>query len=207
MKQAEIAFTETDIQVVAQTLETYVFRNFTICGRQSNKSEAFLSSIARDVYGGNIDTATMICSKIKGETVADQEFSDAFDVWSGSKSTKEIVRYILRKIHAYIDINMEIDSDSSNVHIEHIMPESNEHWHVSEEIHDTYLWRLGNLALLSGPLNRSASNKVFDEKKQLYSSSKIEPNKAIANYAQWTSAEIEHRQKQLRSYALCIWKK
>ena len=92
------------------------------------------------------------------------------------------------------------------VHIEHIMPVNNNKWNVDTEFHDEYLWRLGNLALLSEKLNGSASNELFDEKKLYYRESKIEPNKQLAENCKWGKEEIENRQKQLARYALEIWK-
>ena len=54
------------------------------------------------------------------------------------------------------------------------MPEDNTYWQVAPEVHESYLWRLGNLALLSGLANISISNKTFDIKKPRYAASKIE---------------------------------
>lgn len=85
------------------------------------------------------------------------------------------------------------------------MPEDDKQWNVSKEDHETYLWRLGNLALLSGPINISISNKPFDQKKSGYQSSKIEPNKDIAQYNSWDANTIIDRQKRLVAYALAIW--
>ena len=87
------------------------------------------------------------------------------------------------------------------------MPEDNTQWQVPSDIHESYLWRLGNLALLSGPRNISISNKPFDAKKPTYLNSKIEPNKNLAQNANWTSVEIEARQTLFATYALKIWKK
>lgn len=102
---------------------------------------------------------------------------------------------------------MEIELDSSKVHVEHIMPADASQWDVDEETHETYLWRLGNLMLLSGSINISISNKPFAEKKGRYADSKIEPNKEVSEVDQWGMAEIEERQKKLCALALQIWKK
>ena len=86
------------------------------------------------------------------------------------------------------------------------MPEEASQWNVSEDIHDAYLWRLGNLMLLSGTFNRSISNKPFDQKKDIYNTSKIEPNAEVYHNDEWTDKEIESRQNDLSKYALKIWK-
>ena len=207
MKQDPQVFKESNLRQVIQAIETYVFRNFTICGKAANKSEVFFAGIAKEIYDGTLDTTDAIINRIKSEMVTDTEFVDSFAIWAGSKSTKEAIRYMLRKIHKHLDSSHEINIDNTEVHIEHIMPEDNSIWQVAQDTHETYLWRLGNLALLSGPANISISNKAFDVKKQRYVDSKIEPNKDLATKSSWTATEIEDRQKSFASYALKIWKK
>lgn len=207
MMQEPQVFTEGKIRQVVQAIETYVFRNFTICGKATNKAEVFFAAIAKEIYNGTLDTSDLIVDQIKAETVSDKEFYEAFSIWVGSKTSKEAIRYILRKIHKHLDHTHEINIDNTEVHIEHVMPEDNTFWQVPADTHEAYLWRLGNLALLSGPINSSISNKPFDIKKQRYADSKIEPNKELAAKATWTVSEIEDRQKQFSDFALKIWKK
>lgn len=207
MMQEPGVFSEANIRQVVQTIETYVFRNFTICGKVANKSEVFFAAVAKEIYDGTLDSTDMVVNRIKAEMVGDKEFSDSFAIWVGSKTSKEAIRYMLRKIHKHLDSAHEINIDNTEVHIEHIMPEDNTHWQVDDDIHEAYLWRLGNLALLSGPKNISISNKIFDIKKATYATSKIEPNKELANSASWTANEIDARQNLFAGYALKIWKK
>ena len=190
-----------------QAIEVYVFRNFTICGKVANKAEAVFATIAKDIYDGVLATTDSIIERINREVVSDQEFRDMFKIWSGSKTAKEPIRYILRKIHKYLDTANEINVDNTEVHIEHIMPEDNSCWQMSDDVHETYLWRLGNLSLLSGTFNRAISNRVFEEKKPRYAESKIEPNRDLAKCVAWTDKEIEERQHRFADYALQIWKK
>ena len=87
------------------------------------------------------------------------------------------------------------------------MPENNSIWKMDATIHQQNLWKLGNLALLSAPLNINISNKVFNEKKYAYASSNIYPNNQLANFEIWTENEIKARQMKLFESALEIWKK
>lgn len=206
MEQAE-GFDEAAIEIVAGQIERFVFRNLTICGKATGQVERLFAEIARKVYTGELDNTDAICAKIQEQMVTDEEFRNAFISWSASKSEKEIVRYILTKIHKTIEKNMEIDMNASNVHIEHIMPKDISKWTVDDETHETYLWRLGNLMLLSGPINIAASNKPFHEKKKGYLGSKIEPNAKVGRLDQWGAAEIETRQEELCELALKIWKR
>ncbi|HBM99257.1 MAG TPA: DUF262 domain-containing protein [Ruminococcus sp.] len=205
MKQINLS--EKDMASVISVIETYVLRNFTICGKVANEGERFFATIARKIFDEELIIAADICDHIKEKIVADDEFQPAFEKWTANESGKPKVRYILSKIHEYLDTGMEINLDTSEVHIEHIMPIDSAQWDVTEEIHETYLWRLGNLMLLSGKYNREASNKPFDEKKDLYKKSIIEPNKQVCEYTKWELDQIEDRQKKLAEYAIKIWKK
>ncbi len=207
MKQADADFSESQIAAVAKAIETYVFRNQTICGKVANQSERFFASLAKQIYDGTLDTTEDICRSIHNQCVTDEEFSSSFSIWTPAKSEKEIVRYVLTKIHKLLDHTLELNLDTSEVHIEHIMPVNASQWDISEDDHDAYLWRLGNLMLLSGPMNISISNRPFDVKRSDYLLSKIEPNKDVALYAQWGVDEIKDRQQKLCTYAVKIWEK
>ncbi len=205
MKQK--SYSEEDIASVLYEIESYVFRNATICGKTANTSEVFFADVALKIYKGDYVNTDAICQEIKSKMVSDQEFSDAFKIWRGKSRGKETIRYIFRRIHTHLDEGSELSIESSTVHIEHIMPVDNTKWQVEKEEHDEYLWRLGNLCLLSGKFNKQISNKVFADKKCRYGDSKIEPNKKLIEYDEWNKENIESRQSDLADIALEIWKK
>ena len=204
MKQAKPEYSETDIRIVSETIEAFIFRNFTICGHVANRGEVFMAQVAKGIYDGSLSNVDDICEKIRSEMVPDKEFVDVFEVWQ-SKS-KDTIRYILRKVHKYLDKDHELNIDNTEVHIEHIMPENNSIWEVDETVHAEYLWRLGNLMLLGSKLNTAIKNRKFDYKKKYYQDSKIEPNKDVVKESSWTVKQIEDRQKLLCQYAVEIWK-
>ena len=203
----EVNFSEEDIAKVLQRIEVFIFRNFTICGLVANSAEVLFAKIAVSIYEKELSTVGEICTEIDKNIVSDEEFKDAFSRWTAGESSKEIVRYILRKIHKNSNPTTEINIDNSEVHIEHIMPQDSSEWNVDDEMHEQYLWRLGNLALLDGRKNISISNKPFELKKEIYTKSFIEPNRDLGNYGEWNSEEIEDRQKKLAELAIKIWKK
>lgn len=205
MKRADAEFKEDEIAMAAQEIETYMFRNITICGRVANQSETFFTSTAKKIYDGELDSIDGICQCIKDEVVSDIEFSPLFEIWTPAKSEKEIVRYVLSKVHDYLDKNHEVNL--GEVHVEHIMPQNASQWQVDSVEHDEYLWRLGNLMLLAGRLNMIASNKPFSDKRKQFAESVIKPNEWVVEQSKWDKEEIEKRQKQLAQYALSIWAK
>ena len=202
-------FSETDIAKVVKKIESYVFRNAVICGQTANTTETFFAEIARNIYGEELATVDEIIDKVKEKMVDDSAFQVDFEGYVCSSGNKERIRYIFRKIHKFLSPADEININTSEVHIEHIMPEDKAQWpEISDEDHEEYLWRLGNLCLLSGPINISISNKPFSEKKmEAYAVSKIDPNKDLLKFNEWNKDSIIQRQKDLYSYAAQIWSK
>ncbi|MDF5952684.1 HNH endonuclease family protein [Pseudomonas aeruginosa] len=72
--------------------------------------------------------------------------------------------------------------------------------------HELFVNRWGNLTLLGGKLNITASNQPFAEKLALYRQSKIALSQALAAYEDWGLPEIEARQAQLAEIAEGIWR-
>lgn len=207
MLQKENLKDEKQIEKVLNEIVIYVFRNFTICNKVANTAEVFFAKTAYDIVEEVLTTSDAIVDTIKKDIVDDEEFVSSFNQWVGSNSSKDIIRYILRNVHSYLDSYKEMKEDNTSIHIEHIMPQDNSVWNVDEEIHEANLWKLGNLALLSGPKNIAGSNKPFDEKKKIYASSEIAPNKELCNYETWGEPQIKERQEKLAEYARIIWKK
>ena len=205
MNGAQKTFEQNEFREVIETLELYFFKNVTICGKTGNRVEIALANIAKQIFDGELISVDQITKALTDEIVSDEEFRTSFELFSGKD--RETIRYILRKICKYLDKTQEISLDNNSVHIEHIMPEDYSQWSIPEEIHDNYLWRLGNLTLLSGKLNISISNKPFIEKRYRYKESKIELNHELADYDHWDEDTIKDRQMRLAQYALKIWKK
>lgn len=198
-------FNEKEIAVVLRDIEILYFRNNTICKNTSNEMERFFARLAQDITEESLAQTEEICAEIRKQVVEDSVFEEAFNVWSGKQ--KEIIRYILYKIHLYLSNGAtKVNADNDVVHIEHIMPSNNSVWEVDESVHSDYLWRLGNLALMLGKANIGASNKPFIEKKEMYKESQILPNPDVYQYETWGTDEIDDRQKKLCKHAMVIWK-
>lgn len=202
-------FNESDTADVVETIETFVFRNFSIAGKVANSAETFFAKIAKEISDQVITQKTDIQDRIREKMITDDEFTNLFSLWKGSNSSSDkfVVRYIFRKMHSFLSETSEVVLDNNKVHIEHIMPQNGELWtDITPDDHEALLWRLGNLALLDASLNQEMQNKPFSEKKGFFEKSEIKPNGEISNKAQWGRNEIEERQMQLACYALKIWK-
>ena len=98
----------------------------------------------------------------------------------------------------------------SGATIEHILPQNpNDVWkkylaaHNDASAHEIWLHTLGNLTLTA--YNGELGNKEFDEKKKIYKESNYHGTRALADYSDWTSAQIQLRAKKLATKALNVW--
>ena len=98
--------------------------------------------------------------------------------------------------------------------IEHIMPQSIEdvlEWKCMlgdgwEDVHETWLHRLGNLTLTG--YNSSYSNRPFEEKKTIeggFRQSAVRLNEYVRNKPVWTASEMEERGSMLADRAVEVW--
>lgn len=196
-------YTEADMATIIERFEKMSFRTFSVCRRNSNIFERPFSDIAVKISNGQLNNVKDICSAIKETDMSDEEFKNCFITFTAQFSP--LIKYILNKINNYLDKNSELDLNGSKTHIEHIMPRNNTVWNVTDDVHDSYLWRLGNLTLLNSSLNESASNKTFEEKKKEYAQSKIKLNEYICSFDKWDELSIEERQRYLADIASRIW--
>ena len=196
-------FNDKDILKVTKALEVLVLRNFVVAGKVANKYEIVFAKIAYSISEREYLTSEEIVDSINKEIISDEEFYNAFTTFRIKKTS--IIRYILAKINNSLNSEVQIIDNNDKVHIEHIMPKSKGDWKINDEDHQRYLWRIGNLTLLGAEYNRKNSNKLFDEKKEMYSKSKIDISNKLQTYDKWTIKEIEYRQKELAKIAKDIW--
>ena len=101
--------------------------------------------------------------------------------------------------------------DEKKVNLEHVLPESNptawrSAFSASAEPVD-YVYRVGNLTLLTTKVNRDAADKSFADKKSIaLDGSRIEINEFFKNVSAWGDRQIEQRQDALAKAALEVWK-
>ena len=76
----------------------------------------------------------------------------------------------------------------------------------SKEQHTALVDRLGNLTLLTEPMNKDVSNGGFLSKRAKYVGSKYAMTRKIAeDYEKWTPHEIEVRAEELIEWAIGRW--
>lgn len=195
-------FNNESIIKVLRSIIIYYVRNIVIAGRVSNQTEIFFANLSNEIYKEKISKTEEIIARIKHETINNEEFIDSFKNFSSS-DTKQ-TRYLLTEFeNLYSKTEKIVNSES--IHIEHIMPRSNDIWKYDDEMHKLYVNRFGNLTLLGPEYNSVASNKLFADKLKQYEQSQIQVTKDLLVHESWGKNSIELRQLELANKAINIW--
>ena len=98
------------------------------------------------------------------------------------------------------------DPNDPECTLEHVFPQNpGEGWGEFGN-RAAYMWRLGNLAILTRDEQRRAGNRPFAEKREIYRESGCGWTKKLAEYEDWTPESVDRRQEQMANSAVAIWK-
>ncbi|SDG28393.1 Alkylated DNA nucleotide flippase Atl1, participates in nucleotide excision repair, Ada-like DNA-binding domain [Sinosporangium album] len=202
---------------ILRVVESYMVRQMLIgMGRAGNN--VMLIDLVRslDDEVPSAQSVTRTLTHQRGRFPTDEMVREAIlehpFYWRGKPYQKE---FVLRCLEEGIGRNEKIDFDSSNLSIEHILPQSlTPDWKTDlehdinpegtvEELHETIVHTLGNLTLSA--YNGSLSNKPFAAKKHILAGSGLAMNLRIAKEDRWGAAEIKKRGEELADLAITIW--
>jgi hypothetical protein len=163
----------------------------------------------------------------------DKQLKDAFRTNPTYKSLRsEQIGAVLKIINDYLATPKTEQVTVHSLSVEHIMPQAwNEHypldgdivspemvdeWSISDDEDDEDRWRkvderdrkihtLGNLTIVTRPLNSAMKNAPFTEKKKDLRNSILILNRYFDNLENWDEKEIDRRAFSLFETAIRIW--
>ncbi len=195
-----------------QAIVAISYRYNVIAKMQTNEMEKAFSKAAINLYKGETANIHGVLNDLKGLYVTDEDFRSFFALkqFNTNNSTdKKLARYTLYKLESQEHGGSLYDFELDDGTIEHILPESYpQTWHeeFTEDEYERNVFMLGNLTLLEPAKNfKEAADKIFEEKKPIYASSKYALTKNISD-PQWTSQNIKSRHAHLAKLATGIWK-
>lgn len=201
-----------DFKRLIKSIVALSYRYNVIAKMQTNEMEKGYSKAAINLFTGKTNNVNAVLSDIKGLYIADEDFKSYFSVkqFNTNNSTdKKLLRYTLYKLEGQEEGGSEYDFEVDNGTVEHILPESYpEAWQgiFSEDEYERNIFMVGNLTLLEPQKNsKEAADKVFDDKKVVYQTSKYALTKKLTDHV-WTPQNIKHRQAHLAKLASGIWK-
>jgi hypothetical protein len=187
----------------------FTFRYLTIAEAENKVLERLFSDLAIDIRKSKVTKALEIRERLKRENIEDEQFRATFA--TKEIKTNKVAKYILGKIETKLSGDQE--TLSKKLTLEHIMPvKINEEWkkHLKKTgmNKDEFVYRLGNMTLLLGKVNKDAQNYFFDKKRDVFYSrmTQLRINEQLKKSKNWTALEINNRQNELAEIATKIWK-
>lgn len=221
---------------ISTALESYLLRR-AVCGLTTkNYNRVFLGltkTLQKD--GTSAERIIQSLSDSKGESnewPRDEAFRAA---WNGGSAYQvlqsgRLVHLLRRLDNSYFSSKMETISISSELTVEHLMPQNwVEHWPLPDgsrgltydELDDVdpgdpiaiatrrrnaLIHSIGNLTIVSQALNSSVSNSNWTTKKpELLKYSLLPINQLLQDKSEWTEQSILDRSKNLFQVALALW--
>ncbi|MBC8063928.1 MAG: DUF262 domain-containing protein [Chlorobia bacterium] len=139
---------------------------------------------------------------------SDDEFKVNFTEKTLQKT--DLIKYILASIEDKRSTGLEKIVNSEGLTVEHILPRTpvagwGAKYAKGSKLHSALLWRLGNLTLLTSPMNEAVANDVFANKKKEYIKSELAITSELSKSVAWHEVTIDARQAVFASEAISIW--
>ncbi len=209
---AALEYDRKNFGEIAAMLVNFTFRYSTICNLSPSNLMAPFIRAAGDIRDtGRADAASLFRKHLAPLYPDDSQFHSGFSrkiVRSNAQA-----RYILRRINDYLSPNpsLRTQADPNETCLEHILPKRfGNSWEADRRDFpggaDKYVYRLGNMTLISARLNERLGNGDFARKKKLYADDCLEITRRVLSADKWTAEEITSRQNWLASIACRIWR-
>ncbi len=171
---------------------------------------------------GNLETAYAKASSTMRKTPAqmkdvkesllniwpnDEEFKSSFK--EKTLTTPRIIKYLLSKLETTIVGDPSLVPNPETLSVEHVLPKRPGPKWPSPMRKNEYLKeninKLGNLTILTEPMNRDCESNEFVFKKTIYRDSKFMITQKLCSVSDWTQEEIDKRQAELADIAARTW--
>ncbi|EEX34520.1 MULTISPECIES: DUF262 domain-containing protein [Vibrio] len=183
------------------------FRYMVISGLNPNALESKYNEACKAINAGTAKTARDIFFILQPLYVSDEDFERNFESKSiRTKRSSKLARYIVYSIENHLSEH-SFDFEHDNGSLEHILPENPSYeWNENfpKDIEESFIYRLGNFTLLESDKNRVIGNKNFEQKSEVYKTSRYEITKRFG-YQKWHQDNLKARQKYLAKQAKAIW--
>lgn len=204
LMRGEESLAKKDFLKLCRAVEILTFRHSTILKWDAKILEGVFHGLISDIRKGkSIGEILEVFRKQDAMKVkVDEQFKLAFTDSEFKPVNRKAARYTLLKLEEYITGKKQAPFDWNQLTLEHILAEK-----LDWEGRDEYLERLGNLTLLSFPMNQEAAKKPFkDKKKDVYRKEKrIQITKDLIKLKAFTKKTIISRQKDFAEDAVKIW--
>jgi hypothetical protein len=204
--------TPQEIVETFRIVANFSFRYNIIGGGTSGDLESVFGEIAFGIRSGTHSSAGHVADALRAIN-SDSKFRTAFELAVIAKTKAKLARYVLSKLNDAMggpELEHIANQDPKIVNLEHVLPQKpTANWKADFSLQvaaEDYVYRIGNLTLLTAKVNNSVANKSFPVKQGLaFKKSKLKINDSLKRVKKWGDKEIETRQKQMAKTALQVW--
>jgi hypothetical protein len=202
-------FSSHEVERLLRLLEVLIVRYQLVGGERTGTLEISLARLAKTIFDAKVTTASDAFKELKDIYPADSDFHAAFQ--NKQERSNQKAQYLLRGLEReerrLASPRMSQEEDLGTVTVEHILPKApSPKWPKDEVMLEEYLYRIGNMCLLTRVPNKDLASASFDEKKAVYAKSKIILTNQLATVASWDRQAIEHRQARMAKLAASVWR-
>lgn len=203
-------FSPEDAKRVFQLVMNWSIRWIVAGGGGGGTNERLYAEAARDVTRKTISSVSSLVSVFQDAVPSDAEFKMAFK----SKPIQKgwTARYFLRALertHANTAESELVPNENvEEVNLEHVLPKNPDPaWQAAfpSDTAASYVYLIGNQALLQKSHNKVIGNKPFAEKKPILAASGFELTRNIAANPTWGPDDIQDRSAELAALAVKTW--
>jgi alkylated DNA nucleotide flippase Atl1 len=196
-----------------EALESFIVRRYLVAVPTNVLNRLFIQLASALPAGEPIDVT------LRRELSRDERWPDDEQMREGiatvpyySHGRAHQQRLVLQRLESHLRAEIDVDFDSANLSIEHIMPQTlsaewkaelSKNGHNPQETFDRLGHTLGNLTLTAW--NSKLSNQLFERKREILSDSELKLNEALATATSWGAGEIEARASELADAASALW--
>ena len=206
-----------DVGKTFRIVADFSFRYFIIGNQSPGNLERVSNSIALRIRTGEYSNPKDVADAFRAIN-PDANFRSDFSLAIMPKARAKLARHTLAKITNFMSkqasrsgAEQVVNPDTRQITLEHILPQNPGHpWRTgfSKGVDPAdYVYRIGNLTLLTAKVNHDAADTSFSQKQHLaLKDSTLSINRHFRNLDQWGEKDIEHRQAEMAKVALEAWK-
>ena len=194
------------IMALVRRLVAWNVRLLVVGGGGGGVMESNYGRIGREIRDERLSSVAAIGRRATF-IPTDGEFEARFATLSISRHS--LARYYLARLEGAAAGRPELvpNPNADELNLEHVLPKSpEENWpRVTQNDHDAFSRRLGNLALLQAENNAALGNAGFSEKRKVLAKSKLCLTAMIGKEEEWGPNQIVSRQQELAALAPKAW--
>ena len=195
-----------EITTVLSWIVSLTVRYSLICAKGTGNLESFYARASSLIRKSDTKLKD-IKDILLGIWPADEEF--IFSFGQKTLSTPRIIKYVLAKIECHKVKDDSLIPNPEVLTVEHILPKKpSASWPIKlrkDPLLKENINLIGNLTILTDPMNRDCESKAFSDKIKIYKDSKYSITRELCNLTDWDENTIRNRQTELAEIASKIW--